>query len=143
MKMKSIFLMLLFGLTFCGNAQENTPDNRNLSIGADFTSSYVWRGLTQGTSPAIQPWGEFSFKGLSLGAWGSYEFSGQFKEVDLIAKYTHKDFSLSFTDFFFPDFKGLDQNFFNFKNETTGHAAELALSFNGSESIPFSVYGGS
>ena len=52
------------------------------------------------------------------------------------------DFSLLYVDLFFPDYVLLDQNYFNFKNATTGHASELALSFNGSESIPFSVYGG-
>ena len=123
-------------------AQEDNSSNFNLSLGADLTSSYLWRGIQQGSGPAIQPWGECTYKGFTLGAWASNELTGTFKEVDIYAKYTFKNFSLQFVDLFFPDYVGLDQNYFNFKNATTGHASELALSFNGSESIPFSVYGG-
>lgn len=124
------------------NAQEEKQSDFNLSVGADLTSSYLWRGFSQGTLPAIQPWGECSYKSFTLGAWASNELAGTFKEVDLYAKYTYKDFTLQFVDLFFPDYVGLDQNYFNFKNATTGHASELALSFNGSKTIPFSVYGG-
>jgi hypothetical protein len=123
-------------------AQETKPKNCNVAIGADLASMYLWRGMQQGSAPALQPWGEFSYKGLTLGTWGSYEFSGNFKEIDLYAKYTYKDFSLLFIDFFYPDDSLLDQNYYNFDTKTTGHASELGLSFNGNEKIPFSVYGG-
>ena len=142
MKIKLTFLTILAGMAFSTFAQEEKPGNCNLSIGADLASSYLWRGLQQGTGPAIQPWGEFSYKGLTLGTWGNYEFTGEFKEVDLYAKYTYKDFSLLFIDFFYPDYEGLDQNYYNFDTKTTGHASELGLSFNGTEKIPVSVYGG-
>lgn len=125
-----------------GLAQESKPGHSDISIGMDFASMYLWRGLEQGTGPVIQPWGEFSYKGFTLGAWGSYELKGEFKEVDLYAKYNYKDFSLQFVDLFLPDYEGLNPDYFNFSNETTGHISELALSFNGSEKIPFSVYGG-
>lgn len=129
-------------MAFSAHSQENRVSDITLSIGSDLTSSYVWRGIQQGTGPAIQPWAEWSYKGLTLGTWGSYEFSGQFKEVDLYAKYTYKNCSLLFIDLFFPDFVGVDQNFFNFKNKSTGHASELGLSYNGSDKFPFSIYGG-
>ncbi len=152
MKTKFTALLFLASISLSSFAQDSKVSNFNLSVGADVASMYLWRGLPQGSGPAIQPWGEWSYKGFTLGAWGSYELSApfndlnktstSFKEVDLYAKYTYKDFSLLYVDLFFPDYVGLDQNYFNFKNATTGHAAELALSFNGSESIPFSVYGG-
>lgn len=142
MKTRLTILITLATLTFNTFAQENKPSDFNLSVGTDLTSAYLWRGTQLSAGPAIQPWAEWSYKGLTLGAWGSYEFSGISKEVDLYAKYTLKDFSLLLVDLFFPDYVGLDQHFFNFNNKTTGHTAELGLSYNGSESVPFSLYGG-
>ena len=142
MKTKLTILIFLAAMALPTFAQETKPKNCNLAIGADLASMYLWRGMQQGSAPAIQPWGEFSYKGLTLGTWGSYEFSGNFKEVDLYAKYTYSDFSLLFIDFFFPDYNGLDQDYYNFNSATTGHASELGLSFNGNKKIPFSVYAG-
>jgi hypothetical protein len=140
MKIKLLFILTLVSLQlFC---QENKVSNLNCSIGSDLVSSYLWRSFPQGKMPAIQPWGELSYKGLSIGTWASYELGGEFKEIDLYAKFTHKSFSLIFTDLFFPDYPGLNQDYYNFKNATTGHAAELGVSFNGTESIPLSVYSG-
>jgi hypothetical protein len=141
-RIKLFVLVFLSAVTLVSVAQESTQRKSNISAGADLASSYLWRGFELGNGPAVQPWGELSHKGFTLGAWGSYEFSGGFKEVDLYGKYTHKDFSLLFLDMFFPGYEGLNQNFFNFKNTTTGHCSELGLSFNGNENIPFSFYGG-
>jgi hypothetical protein len=141
-RIKLVVLIFLSAVTLVSVAQESTQRKSNIIAGADLASSYLWRGFELGNGPAVQPWGELSHKGFTLGAWGSYEFSGGFKEVDLYGKYTHKDFSLLFVDLFFPGYEGLNQNFFNFKNTTTGHSAELGLSFNGNENIPFSFYAG-
>ncbi len=140
MKTKIIIFSLIIFAASSLQAQEKS--DVNISFGSDLASSYVWRGFQQGTMPAVQPWGELSYKGFTLGTWGSYELGGTNKEIDIYAKYTYSNFSLQFIDLFFPGYVGLNQDFFNFKNSETGHAAELALSFNGSETIPFSVYGG-
>ncbi len=137
-----LILAVFIGIPLTVSAQESKPARADISIGADFVSSYLWRGLPQGNAPAIQPWGELSYKGFTFGTWSSFEFTGNFKEIDLYAKYTYKDFSLMVIDFFFPEYKGLNQDYFDFKNETTGHAGELAISFNGSDKIPFTVYAG-
>lgn len=139
MKLKITVLFVLVTLSGL-SAQEKS--SASVSLGADFASSYIWRGLPQGTMPAIQPWGEFSYKGFTLGTWGSYELGGTFKEIDVYAKYTLSDFSLQFIDLYFPDYPGLNPDYFNYKNSETGHAAELGLSFNGNSKIPFTVYGG-
>jgi hypothetical protein len=142
MKTKITFLFLFTIISLPGFSQENKKSKVNCSVGTDLVSSYLWRGYPQGNAPAIQPWTELSFKGFSIGAWGSFEFTGNFKEIDVYAKYTYKWISLQFVDLFFPDYPGLDQNYFNFKNSTTGHASELGLSFNGTEKIPVSVFAG-
>ncbi len=138
-KINCTLLLLFFSLnaTF---SQETTK--ATMALGVDAASMYLWRGIPQGTMPAIQPWGEFGYKGFALGAWGSSEIGGHFKEIDVYAKYTHQAFSLQFVDLFFPDYVGLNQDYFNYKTTETGHAAELALSFNGTSKIPFTLYGG-
>jgi hypothetical protein len=142
MKTRFMTLIALAVLTLNSLAQDNKQSNFNLSVGTDLASMYFWRGSQLSAAPAIQPWAEWSYKGLTLGTWGSYELTGVSKEVDLYAKYTLKDFTLTYIDLFFPDNPALNQNFLNFNNKTTGHTAELGLSYNGSETIPFSVYGG-
>jgi hypothetical protein len=139
---KLIFTLLLSAYLMSAFSQETETGKFGLNAGTDLASSYIWRGIALGSGAAAQPWAELSYKGLSLGTWGSYELKGGFNEVDVYAKYTRKDFSLLFVDLFFPDFTGLDQNYFNFNNSTTGHCSELGLSFNGNDRIPFSVYGG-
>ena len=140
MKTKIMIICFLTLASFSSKAQDKNPVN--ISLGADIASSYLWRGLPQGSMPALQPWGECTYKGFTLGTWGSYELGGTFKEIDIYAKYTLNSFSLQFIDLFFPDYAGLNQDYFNYKNAETGHAAELALSFNGTSKIPFTVYGG-
>jgi len=140
MKAEITIIFILFFMGIGSNAQDK--NEVNISLGTDIASSYLWRGLPQGTMPALQPWSELTYKGFSLGAWGSYELGGTFKEIDIYAKYTLNSFSLQFVDLYFPDFAGLNPDYFNYKNSETGHAAELALSFNGTSKIPFTVYGG-
>jgi hypothetical protein len=143
MKLKGLLASFLFvSSTFALIAQEEASKEGRLSVGMDLATSYLWRGFEFGNAPAFQPWGEYSYKGFALGAWGSYEWTGNYKEVDLYAKYTAGDFTVSLTDLFFPGCVGLDQNFFNFKNRTTGHTAELGLAFNGNDQVPFSLFGG-
>lgn len=136
--LSSIFALVSLSLF----AQETKTSNFNLSIGADIASAYIWRGIAQGTGPAIQPWAELSYKNLTFGTWASDELTGTFKEVDLYAKYTYKSVSVMFVDLFFPGFPGLNQDAYNFNNKTTGHAAELELMFNGTENLPFTLMGG-
>lgn len=140
MKTKLVFVSIFLVVSLLIRSQESKQ--ASISLGADIASTYLWRGIPQGTMPALQPWGEFSYKGFTVGAWGSYEISNTFKEVDIYAKYTLNSFSLQFMDFFFPDSPDLNPNYFNFKKGETSHAAELSLSFNGTEKIPFSVFAG-
>lgn len=142
MKIKLALLIFVFAAIWKLSAQEASPKEGTIAVGMDLGSSYVWRGFEFGSSPAFQPWGEYSYNGFAVGAWGSYEWNGSYKEIDLYAKYTAGNFTVSLTDLFFPGYVGLDQNFFNFKNKSTGHTAELGIAFNGTDKIPISLYGG-
>lgn len=99
---------MIFSLNISAE-DDSTEDNHEkkspFSFGADLVSRYVFRGLDFGTSPAIQPYFEYSIKGFSVGAWGSYAFvatpSGV--EADLYASYGF-DFGLTVkvTDYYYP-----------------------------------------
>lgn len=115
--MKKLRLLLVFvlAMTLAGNLQAQGWDT-----GADFVSSYVWRGTKFGTGPAIQPWAEYSAGGFALGAWGSYGFTDdEAAEADLYVSYgldLSEGAALSFTvtDYYFPgtDYFNGDSHFF-------------------------------
>jgi hypothetical protein len=134
--------MILVGMTFNAMAQEEKPTKCNVSVGADLASMYLWRGFELGNSPALQPWAEFSYKGLAVGTWGSYDFTNTYKEVDVYVKYTYKAFSLMFIDLYTPSYDGFDKDYYNLTGDTSSHVSELGLTFNGTEKIPFTVTGG-
>ncbi|WP_299579523.1 hypothetical protein [uncultured Sunxiuqinia sp.] len=115
--MKKLRLLPVFvlAITLAGNLQAQDWDT-----GADFVSSYVWRGTKFGTGPAIQPWAEYSTGGFALGAWGSYGFTDdEAAEADLYVSYgfdLSEGAALSFTvtDYYFPgtDYFNGDSHFF-------------------------------
>lgn len=157
------FLMLIFSSIQIFSQEEKALDDIqqskktpiSLSFGADFMSRYIWRGSDYGNSPAIQPNLNFSAGGFSIGAWGSYGFAhhsvqindstmvdaGNYAEFDLYISYTYKWFTLMVFDFFVPNpiDPNYKVNYFNYKNETTGHGLEVSLTFNGPEKFPLQV----
>jgi len=142
-------------------AEESVSDkSATLNFGADVMSRYIWRGIDFGNSPAIQPSIYFSWRGLNVGAWGSYSFApyramindtlsvnmGNYTEMDLYVSYTLKWFTLMVFDYFIPN--GLDPNYtgikdfqyFNYDKKTTGHTFEVSLAFAGPEAFPIKFY---
>jgi len=127
----------------------------SFNFGADLMSRYIWRGTDYGNSPAIQPNLNFSVGGFSIGAWGSYSFTGHkvqindttsihagnYAEFDLYISYTYKWFTLMVFDFFIPN--PIDPNYkvryFDYRNSSTGHGLELSLAFNGTEKVPLQI----
>ena len=90
-----------------------------VSVGADFVSTYVWRG-TAYSGPSIQPYVDFTFGGFSIGAWGSQGYDG-FQEMDLYLSYGF-DFGLSLglTDYYYPG-----TPFLEFGDTISSHAFEI------------------
>jgi hypothetical protein len=145
MKRYSIVISLITILTFL-NANviiaqsDNVAEESPVSISVDLMSRYVWRGTDFGGSPSIQPGIEYSKSGFSIGVWGAYatNFPGV-QEADLYLSYAINDmFSLTLTDYFFPD-ELSDYKYFDFGKNTTGHILEASISFNGTENLPLSV----
>ena len=76
-------------------------DKVEASVGADLVSGYIWRGQNLG-GVSVQPSLGISYKGLSLGAWGSVGIeSKDAKEFDLTLGYSIGGFNVSITDYWF------------------------------------------
>ena len=86
----------------CSLSSVKAQDKVEASLGADVVSRYVWRGMDQASGASIQPALTFSYKGLSLGAWGSASIQNfNVKEFDIILGYKIAGFGISLTDYFF------------------------------------------
>ncbi len=108
------------------------------TIGADIVSQYIWRGTDCG-GISIQPSLGVEYKGLSLGAWGSWDGKGT-KEVDLTLGYSVGPLSISVTDYWFDagateelDDDGelletIEIPYFNYKDKETAHVFEGTVS---------------
>jgi len=144
-------------------AEESVSDKAaTLNFGADIMSRYIWRGIDYGNSPAIQPTLYFSWRGLNIGAWGSYSFApyramindtvsvnmGSYSEMDMYVCYTLKWFTLMFFDFYIPNsldanYTGIRQfQYFNYDKKNTGHTFEISLTFAGPEAFPIKFFAG-
>ncbi|MDD5911198.1 MAG: hypothetical protein PUC61_03580 [Bacteroidales bacterium] len=53
-----------------------------ISAGSDIVSSYDWRGVKV-TGAAFQPSLSLEVSGFSATAWGSVDFAGTYREMDL------------------------------------------------------------
>lgn len=95
-----------------------------LNAGADFYSSYIWRGIKLGSGPAVQPVLEYTSNSFTAGAWGSFDFRG-YQEVDLYLSFAlPAGFTIGITDYYSPDLR-----YFDYSRETGSHAFEINLGF--------------
>ena len=104
---KTLTILSFFTITLVGYGQEeNTEEKINekankkliLDLGGDLVSSYVWRGMYQ-TGISIQPSLSLSAYGITIGAWGSTDFSTVAKEIDFYLSYQIKGFSIGIADY--------------------------------------------
>ncbi len=142
----SSFVFLSVILILATGAAKAQEEESPISIGADFMSRYVWRGLDYGASPSIQPYLEFGAGNFAIGAWGAYttsfstaNFMG-IQEMDLYASFTVADMiTLGVTDYFFPQESDYNYNYFDYGSDTTGHVIEGMVSFDGLEDLPLTL----
>ena len=122
--MKKIFYSGLALLLF-GAATTKAQDMVETTIGTDFVSSYVWRGIELG-DVSMQPALGVSYKGLSLSAWSSVGLSdpADTKELDLTLAYSVGGFNIGVTDYWFN--AGLDplNHYFKYAADYTNHVFE-------------------
>jgi len=116
-----------------------------LNVGSDIMSRYIWRGTDYGDSPAIQPTLSISVSNFELGCWSSVATNSFYKEIDLYAKYTVKNFSVIFTDYYVPSVNGTaaspDVRYFIYDDKKTAHSFEGSLLYKGGEKFPLWLIG--
>ena len=119
----AICLMSLFVNTSLYAQEEELT---SWTTGADFYSSFVWRGTRLGRGPAIQPVIEFTAGAFTAGAWGSFDFN-DYQEVDLYLSFAlPAGFSIGITDYYLPDLK-----YFDYSVSSGSHAFEITLDYSG------------
>jgi hypothetical protein len=115
-------LFLSLTITLPLTAQEEST--KKFRTGADFYSSFIWRGTRLGTGPAVQPVVEYASTNFKAGAWGSFDFK-DYQEVDLYINFSlPAGFSIGITDYYSPDLR-----YFDYSRAYGSHAFELNLGF--------------
>lgn len=113
---------------------------QEFTVQGDIVSSYVWRGMYQGGGAAFQPTLGFGVENFSVTAWGSTNFSGGNKELDLTLAYKFGEAgpTLTVADLWWEG-EGA-YKYFNFESHDTGHHFEAGLSYTlPIEKFPLSV----
>ena len=134
------FILGLYSSSLLFGQDETDTKDSPLSLSCDLMSRYIWRGTDFGASPSIQPGIEYSNSGVTVGAWGAYATNlPGVQEADLYLGYSINDmFSVTMTDYFFPDEINA-YKYFDYANKTTGHVFEVSASFLGTKKLPLTV----
>ena len=100
------------------------------TIGADVTSSYVWRGMELGGA-SIQPGLSLGYEGIELDFWGSTGIVNPFdtKEFDITLSYSIAGLSAGVTDYWFNAGPEPYGRYFKYGKETTNHVFEAYLGY--------------
>jgi hypothetical protein len=131
-------ILTWISITFSVQAQTtDTTSTSSIKVTADLVSSYVWRGVlsTATPTPNFQPTLAFVKSGFEIGAWGSTDFTGSYKEADLYASYTAGPLKLIVTDYNWL----FTTRYFNYKNKETDHIFEGTVAYTGPQTFPLSI----
>lgn len=124
--MRKIIAIVIVSM-FCviGYAQNNLE----ASAGVEVVSRYIWRGMSLGDA-SIQPTAGLSYKGISLSAWGSYDFlnTQSDKELDLTLSYSTGGFNIGITDYYLSHY-GEENTYFEYRPDRTSHVWEANIGY--------------
>jgi hypothetical protein len=142
--MKKTYKLLFFTVLITTTAFTSSfaqESESSMDAGVDLVSRYVWRGMSLSTSPAIQPYVEFSSGNFFLGTWGSYSLSPEpYQEVDLYMGYSLGRMTITLNDYFNPvDSLFTTHNYFDWHTESTPHALEAVVEISESDTWPISL----
>jgi len=132
MKRTSILLAVIFA-AFISVTNAQDEGGIKFKATADLVSNYIWRG-TETKAAHFQPTAAVVMGNLEIGAWGSTDIIGFYKEVDLYASYTAGAFNVQLWDYNW----GFTKSYFNY-SDTTDHIVELCLNYTLSESFPMTI----
>lgn len=151
-------LPILIALMLVGLSNStNLAQDLSLNVGADFVSSYIWRGTNVNNQPNMQPNITLKYAGLQMGLWGSYGLShlnsndenySLNQEIDTWLSYSFAvsstiNVTALLTDYYYPNGGIKIGNFNNYdhKNGAGAHLIEAGLTVSGAESFPLSISG--
>lgn len=123
---KKLFVSLISAgiITLFIPVYSQSDTGSKLIAGADFYSSYIWRGTKYGNGPVVQPSVRYSGEKFTAGAWGSFDFSG-FQEADLFLSFSVTPWlSFGLTDYYYSNLPYND-----FTEESGSHAYEINAGF--------------
>jgi hypothetical protein len=117
--MVALLLLVTSGL----QAQDKVAASK-FSVGTDLYTNYIFRGTRFGQGPSLQPSVKYVNGGLTIGAWGAFDFNS-YSEADPYFSFTFPfGLSLGMTDYYYP---GLE--LFDFSEATGSHALEINAGF--------------
>lgn len=116
-----------------------TLSESNFSLSTDFVSTHIWRGLTSGSAPCIEPFVQWSKGGLKLSGWTSIATDNSYREIDVFATYQWKFIELGIFDYYCPSNDGSMNDFSRFDRKGTQHLFEAQAVFYGSKKYPFKL----
>ncbi len=127
-----ITLISLF-FSYVAVAQDENEESP-LSVSATLVNSYIWRGMTSSAAPNFQPSFTYSFGGFYAGTWGSTDFTGNYKELDLLVGYSIGPISATVYDYFW----SFPEKYFDYSKSATSHLYEFELVFE-PEALPIRI----
>lgn len=111
----------------------------NFSLSTDFVSTHIWRGLTSGSAPCIEPFVQWSRGGLKLSGWASIAMDNSYREIDIFATYRWKFLELGIYDYYCPNNDANLNDFTMMDRKGTQHLFEAQAVFYGSQKYPFKI----
>jgi hypothetical protein len=136
---KKICLVIILFYSFFPHS--NAQNEVNIDLGANFVSSYVWRGIKQ-TGFSVQPSLGANYRGLHLSSWASTDISNGndrgFKEVDFTLGYSKNGFNIALIDYWW-DGEGAHRYFSGAREGYSGHMLEGTIGYTLPERFPLSI----
>ncbi len=137
-----VLVLLGFQVVF---AQDESKSK--VKVACDVVSGYLWRGMPGYSAlgeqsimaPSFQPTLAVGFGNFEVGAWGSFDFVGTYKEADVYVTFSTGGLTVGLYDYFWQA-DWLTRSYFDMDMETTGHVGEFMALYK-SEKIPISVLG--
>lgn len=142
--MKRGVILKIALITFLATDTICAQEKKSVQIGggADFVSSYIWRGVYEAGS-SFQPSLVLTVGNFSVTAWGTVDFaSTSYKEMDLTLAYTWKSLTFSLADLYWEgsatERNLVSHHYFDFGKDSP-HRIEAGLSWCVSSRIPVNL----
>lgn len=126
-------------LTDTLKTEEVKKNELKISLSSTFVSTHLWRGISAGTAPCIEPILTLSKGGLSFSAWSCYAVDNSYREIDFFVTYRWKFIEVGLFDYYCPTPQTRMNDFSQFEKGKTQHLFEAQASFFGPKKWPLKL----